>query len=149
MTGASIKQVVKDTLTGLATEALSKSIFHTAEGFASLALGPIGGLSASQHFTAAGLFAGVAATAGLAGASISSSKGAGGGGSVSSSPTGLTQSSSVQRPEASKAEPMVFNLNFQGSTIYDTKESAKRAMSDELVKYINEPRRGSPRLRVN
>jgi sulfur relay (sulfurtransferase) DsrF/TusC family protein len=149
MTGASIKQVVKDTLTGLATEALSKSIFHTAEGFASLALGPIGGLSASQHFTAAGLFAGVAATAGLAGASISSSKGGGGGGSASSSPTGLTQSSSVQRPEASKAEPMVFNLNFQGSTIYDTKESAKRAMSDELVKYINEPRRGSPRLRVN
>lgn len=148
MTGASIKQVVKDTLTGLATEALSKSIFHTAEGFASLALGPIGGLSASQHFTAAGLFAGVAATAGLAGASISSSKG-GGGGSASSSPTGLTQSSSVQRPEASKAEQMVFNLNFQGSTIYDTKESAKRAMSDELVKYINEPRRGSPRLRVN
>lgn len=148
MTGASIKQVVKDTLTGLATEALSKSIFHTAEGFASLALGPIGGLSASQHFTAAGLFAGVAATAGLAGSSISSSKG-GGGGSASSSPTGLTQSSSVQRPEASKAEPMVFNLNFQGSTIYDTKESAKRAMSDELVKYINEPRRGSPRLRVN
>ena len=150
MTGASIKQVVKDTLTGLATEALSKSIFHTAEGFASLALGPIGGLSASQHFTAAGLFAGVAATAGLAGASISSSKGGGGGGgSASSSPTGLAQSSSVQRPEASKAEPMVFNLNFQGSTIYDTKESAKRAMSDELVKYINEPRRGSPRLRVN
>ena len=149
MTGASIKQVVKDTLTGLATEALSKSIFHTAEGFAALALGPIGGLSASQHFTAAGLFAGVAATAGLAGASISSSKGGGGGGSASSSPTGLTQSSSVQRPEASKAEPMVFNLNFQGSTIYDTKESAKRAMSDELVKYINEPRRGSPRLRVN
>ena len=148
MTGASIKQVVKDTLTGLATEALSKSIFHTAEGFASLALGPIGGLSASQHFTAAGLFAGVAATAGLAGSSISSSKG-GGGGSASSSPTGLTQSSSVQRPEASKAEQMVFNLNFQGSTIYDTKESAKRAMSDELVKYINEPRRGSPRLRVN
>jgi hypothetical protein len=40
-------------------------------------------------------------------------------------------------------------MNFQGSTIYDTKESAKRALSDEIVKYINEPRRGSPRLRVN
>lgn len=145
MTGASVKQVLKETLTGIATEALTKSIFHTAEGFASLALGPIGGLSASQHFAAAGLFAGVASVAGLAGASIPSSKASA---SSGASPSGMAQTTQVQRPEAQKSEPMVFNVNFSGATIYDTKESAKRALSDEIVKYINEPRRGSPRLRV-
>lgn len=145
MTGASVKQVLKETLTGIATEALTKSIFHTAEGFASLALGPIGGLSASQHFAAAGLFAGVASVAGLAGASIPSSKASA---SSGASPSGMAQTTQVQRPEAQKSEPMVFNVNFAGATIYDTKESAKRALSDEIVKYMNEPRRGSPRLRV-
>lgn len=145
MTGASVKQVLKETLTGIATEALTKSIFHTAEGFASLALGPIGGLSASQHFAAAGLFAGVASVAGLAGASIPSSKASA---SSGASPSGMAQTTQVQRPEAQKSEPMVFNVNFSGATIYDTKESAKRALSDEIVKYMNEPRRGSPRLRV-
>ena len=145
MTGASVKQVLKETLTGMATEALTKSIFHTAEGFASLALGPIGGLSASQHFAAAGLFAGVASVAGLAGASIPASKASA---SSGASPSGMAQTTQVQRPEAQKSEPMVFNVNFAGATIYDTKESAKRALSDEIVKYINEPRRGSPRLRV-
>ena len=129
----------------MATEALTKSIFHTAEGFASLALGPIGGLSASQHFAAAGLFAGVASVAGLAGASIPASKASA---SSGASPSGMAQTTQVQRPEAQKSEPMVFNVNFAGATIYDTKESAKRALSDEIVKYINEPRRGSPRLRV-
>ena len=145
MTGASVKQVLKETLTGMATEALTKSIFHTAEGFASLALGPIGGLSASQHFAAAGLFAGVASVAGLAGASIPASKASA---SSGASPSGMAQTTQVQRPEAQKSEPMVFNVNFAGATIYDTKESAKRALSDEIVKYMNEPRRGSPRLRV-
>jgi len=97
MTGASVKQVLKETLTGMATEALTKSIFHTAEGFASLALGPIGGLSASQHFAAAGLFAGVASVAGLAGASIPASKASA---SSGASPSGMAQTTQVQRPEA-------------------------------------------------
>jgi hypothetical protein len=147
MAGESIQAVLKSTLQALATEALAKSLFEAASGLASLALGPIGGVSASQHFAASASFAGVAAIAGLAGSAISAPKG--GSSSSSASPSGLSQSSQVQRPEAPKTEPMVFNMNFQGSTIYDTKESAKRALSDEIVKYINEPRRGSPRLRVN
>jgi len=147
MAGESIQAVLKSTLQALATEALAKSLFEAASGLASLALGPVGGVSASQHFAASASFAGVAAIAGLAGSAISAPKG--GSSSSSASPSGLSQSSQVQRPEAPKTEPMVFNMNFQGSTIYDTKESAKRALSDEIVKYINEPRRGSPRLRVN
>ena len=145
MGGESIQAVLKASLQGLATEALARSLYEGAAGLASLALGPIGGVPASQHFAASAAFAGVATVAGLAGASIPSSKASA---SSGSSPSGMAQTTQVQRPEAQKSEPMVFNVNFSGATIYDTKESAKRALSDEIVKYINEPRRGSPRLRV-
>jgi hypothetical protein len=147
MNGESIQATLKASLKGLATEALARSLYEGAAGLASLALGPVGGVPASQHFAASAAFAGVATVAGLAGASIPSSTT--GGAQGGASPTGMAQSPQIQRPEASKQEPLVFNLNFSGSTIYDTKESAKRAMSDEIVKYINEPRRGAPRLRVN
>lgn len=147
MNGESIQATLKASLKGLATEALARSLYEGAAGLASLALGPVGGVPASQHFAASAAFAGVATVAGLAGASIPSATT--GGAQGGASPTGMAQSPQIQRPEASKQEPLVFNLNFSGSTIYDTKESAKRAMSDEIVKYINEPRRGSPRLRVN
>ena len=147
MNGESIQATLKASLKGLATEALARSLYEGAAGLASLALGPVGGVPASQHFAASAAFAGVATVAGLAGAAIPSATT--GGAQGGASPTGMAQSPQIQRPEASKQEPLVFNLNFSGSTIYDTKESAKRAMSDEIVKYINEPRRGAPRLRVN
>ena len=147
MNGESIQATLKASLKGLATEALARSLYEGAAGLASLALGPVGGVPASQHFAASAAFAGVATVAGLAGASIPSATT--GGAQGGASPTGMAQSPQIQRPEASKQEPLVFNMNFSGSTIYDTKESAKRAMSDEIVKYINEPRRGAPRLRVN
>jgi hypothetical protein len=145
MNGESIQATLKASLKGLATEALARSLYEGAAGLASLALGPVGGVPASQHFAASAAFAGVATVAGLAGASIPSSKASA---SSGASPSGMAQTTQVQRPEAQKSEPMVFNVNFAGATIYDTKESAKRALSDEIVKYINEPRRGSPRLRV-
>lgn len=145
MGGESIQAVLKASLQGLATEALARSLYEGAAGLASLALGPVGDVPASQHFAASAAFAGVATVAGLAGASIPSSKASA---SSGASPSGIAQTTQVQRPEAQKSEPMVFNVNFAGATIYDTKESAKRALSDEIVKYINEPRRGSPRLRV-
>lgn len=145
MGGESIQAVLKASLQGLATEALARSLYEGAAGLASLALGPVGGVPASQHFAASAAFAGVATVAGLAGASIPASKASA---SSGASPSGIAQTTQVQRPEAQKSEPMVFNVNFSGATIYDTKESAKRALSDEIVKYMNEPRRGSPRLRV-
>ena len=148
MSGESIQAVLKQSMKALATEALAKSLYEGAAGLASLAIGgPIGGMEAAEHFAASAAFAGVATVAGLAGAAIPSATT--GGAQGGASPTGMAQSPQIQRPEASKQEPLVFNLNFSGSTIYDTKESAKRAMSDEIVKYINEPRRGAPRLRVN
>jgi len=144
MGAQSMEEAIKSTLEGLAQEAIARSIFATAMGFSALALGPIGGVSASQYFQSAALFAGVGAIAGV------SSKAMGGGGSggssASVSPIGSAQAQAPSRPEASKADPMVFNSNFGGSVNYDTKAAAERAFADRIVRQINNSNRGMVRL---
>ena len=144
MGAQSMEDAIKSTLEGLAQEAIARSIFATAMGFSALALGPVGGVSASQYFQSAALFAGVGA---IAGVSSKAMGGGGGGGSSSSvSPIGSAQAQAPSRPEASKAEPMVFNINFGGSVIYDTKAAAERAFADRIVRQINNSNRGMVRL---
>lgn len=144
MGAQSMEEAIKATLEGLAQEAIARSIFATAMGFSALALGPIGGVSASQYFQSAALFAGVGAIAGVSSKAMGG--GGGGGSSASVSPTGLAQAQAPSRPEASKAEPMVFNINFGGSVIYDTKAAAERAFADRIVRQINNSNRGMVRL---
>ena len=144
MGAQSMEEAIKSTLEGLAQEAIARSIFATAMGFSALALGPIGGVSASQYFQSAALFAGVGAIAGVSSKAMGG--GGGGGSSASVSPTGLAQAQAPTRPEASKAEPMVFNINFGGSVIYDTKAAAERAFADRIVRQINNSNRGTVRL---
>lgn len=144
MGSQSMGEAIKATLTGLAQEAIARSLFETASGFAALAIGgPIAGASASQHFQAAAMFAGVGAVAGVASKAVG---GGGGGSSGAVSPTGQAQTMQSQRPEASKSEPMVFNINFGGAVIYDTKAAAERAFADRIVRQINNSNRGSVRL---
>ena len=146
MGAQSMQEAIKSTLEGLAQEAITRSIFATAMGFSALALGPIGGVSASQYFKSAALFAGVGAVAGISSKAMGGG-GSGGGGSASSvSPTGLAQTQAPSRPEASKAEPMIFNINLGGSVIYDTKAAAERAFADKIVRTINNGGRGMVRL---
>jgi hypothetical protein len=144
MGAQSMEEAIKATLEGLAQEAIARSIFATAMGFSALALGPVGGVSASQYFQSAALFAGVGAIAGVSSKAMGG--GGGGGSSTSVSPTGLAQAQAPTRPEASKAEPMVFNINFGGSVIYDTKAAAERAFADRIVRQINNSNRGMVRL---
>ncbi len=144
MGAQSMEEAIKSTLEGLAQEAIARSIFATAMGFSALALGPIGGVSASQYFQSAALFAGVGAIAGVSSKAMGG--GGGGGSSASVSPTGLAQAQAPTRPEASKSEPMVFNINFGGSVIYDTKAAAERAFADRIVRQINNSNRGTVRL---
>jgi len=143
MGAQSMEEAIKSTLEGLAQEAIARSIFATAMGFSALALGPIGGVSASQYFQSAALFAGVGAVAGVSSKAMG---GGGGGSSASVSPIGSAQAQAPSRPEASKAEPMVFNINFGGSVIYDTKAAAERAFADRIVRQINNSNRGMVRL---
>ncbi len=72
--------------------------------------------------------------------------GSGGGSASSVAPTGLAQTQAPSRPEASKAEPMIFNINMGGSVIYDTKAAAERAFADKIVRTINNGGRGMVRL---
>lgn len=141
-------EAVKSTLAGLAQEAIARSLFETASGFASLAIGgPVGGVSAAQHFQAAGMFAAVGATAGIASKAIS----AGGNKTpapVNTSPTGQSQTMTQQRPEAKESTPIVYNINFGGSVIYDTREAALRAFSNEITQIQNRPSRGSQSSRI-
>jgi len=143
MGAQSMEEAIKSTLEGLAQEAIARSIFATAMGFSALALGPVGGVSASQYFQSAALFAGVGAVAGVSSKAMG---GGGGGSSASVSPIGSAQAQAPSRPEASKAEPMIFNINFGGSVIYDTKAAAERAFADRIVRQINNSNRGMVRL---
>ena len=145
MGAQSMQEAIKATLEGLAQEAITRSIFATAMGFSALALGPIGGVSASQYFKSAALFAGVGAVAGISSKAMGGG-GSGGGSASSVSPTGLAQSQAPSRPEASKTEPMIFNINLGGSVIYDTKAAAERAFADKIVRTINNGGRGMVRL---
>ena len=145
MGAQSMQEAIKATLEGLAQEAITRSIFATAMGFSALALGPIGGVSAADYFKSAALFASVGAVAGVSSKAMGGG-GSGGGSASSVSPTGLAQSQAPSRPEASKTEPMIFNINFGGSVIYDTKAAAERAFADKIVRTINNGGRGMVRL---
>ena len=42
----------------------------------------------------------------------------------------------------------MFNINFGGAVIYDTKQAAERAMVDRIVGVMNQRNRGSRRLNM-
>lgn len=60
------KKVMADGLMAIGKSSAIEALRETALGFASLALGPLGGASAGMHFKAAALHAGVAVAAGVA-----------------------------------------------------------------------------------
>ena len=101
---------------------------------------------ATAHFKASGIFAGAAAAAGVAGKAL----GGGGVGGASASagatsPTGTPQTATTPEREEAKTSSMVFNINFGGAVIYDTKKSAEQALADRITNIQNTRRRGAPR----
>jgi|TARA_Y100000289_G_scaffold23556_1_gene22963 hypothetical protein len=142
--GESFKESVGNILISLGQQAAVQSLMETAKGTAALILNPAG---ASNHFLAAGLFAGAAASAGIAGKAM----GGGGGGAVATtstgavSPTGTPQTATTPDREQAETSSMVFNINFGGAVIYDTKKSAEQALADRITNIQNTRRRGAPR----
>jgi hypothetical protein len=112
-------------------------------GFASVAVGD--GKGAIGHFTAAAIF-GSAATASAVGANLLGAGGSGGSSGATASPTGAPQVATAPQREQAESREMVFNLNFGGAVIYDTKEAAKRAMIGDIVRTYNGNNRGMPRF---
>ena len=84
-----VKAAIAQGLKAVAIDASIQALKNTAYGFAALATGPIGGVSAGGFFKAAALFGGVAVAAG-AGAKAAYSAGWAGGGSAGGAPAGTS-----------------------------------------------------------
>ena len=144
--GDSFKESIGEVLVGLGRQASVEALMELAKGTAALFLNPV---LAANHFKAAGVFTVAAAAAGQAGKGL-------GGGSIATpptpsaaagggSPTGSPQTATPERATADTS-PMVFNINFGNSTIYDTKRAATDAFTDQVIRTMSRRRRGAPQL---
>jgi len=141
--GESFKNGIALVLQGLAKQAGVEALMETAKGIAALFINPAG---ASNHFAAAGAFGAAAVAAGGASKALG---GGGGGGSFGGgggmSPSGSPQTSSMMQREEATSSSMVFNVNFSGAVVYDTKRAAEQALADRVARVMKKNRRGAPR----
>lgn len=142
--GESFKEATGAILAGLARQAAVQALMETAKGVAALT-NPITAPTAGGHFQSAAMFAGAATAAGL-GARALGYGGGGGGGAGGASPSGAPQTAPTPQREEATSDAMVFNINFGGAVIYDTKRAAEQALADRIANIMNTPRRGAVRL---
>ena len=142
--GESFSESIGRILQGLGKQSAVEALIETAKGFASLAI--LDAAGAATHFKSAALFTAGALAAGAAGTALAGGGGGGGGGGAS--PSGAPQTAPTPQRETAQETSTVFNINFGGAVIYDTKQAAERAMVDRLVSVINQRNRGSRRLNL-
>ena len=140
MFGESFKKSIDEVLESVAREAGVQALMELAKGTAALAFGSP---SAYTHFKSAALFGGVAALA--KGGSKASASSAGGGATGTASPSGSALSAPAPQRQSAETESMVFNINFGGAVIYDTRRAAEEALADRVATVFNRPRRGAVR----
>jgi len=134
--GESFQEATSQVLKALAQQAVSQSVMKAAEGFGLLAMGLPGSALA---FKSSALFAAAASVAGVA----SNALGGGGAAQTGASPSGQPSTAPTPEREQVTNDSMVFNINFGGAVVYDTKKAAEQALADRLVSIINTPRRGA------
>ena len=140
--GEGFKKAAGEVLKGLAIESGVRALMETAKGFAMLFINPADSAAA---FKSAGLYA---AAAGVARAGAGAlGVGGGGGGGTTASPSGAPQVASTPERESAQSEAMVFNINFGGAVIYDTRRAAEVALADRITRLQNAGRRGAPMRR--
>jgi hypothetical protein len=138
------KKGVGEAIFAIGKQAAVQAVFQGATSLARLAIGDIAGASIAGK--AAAGYAGAAAIAGV----TANRLGVGGGGSGSggdTSPTALPQTQTTPAREKAESTEVVYNINFGGAVIYDTKTAAEQALADRLTNLQNRNRRGSPRPR--
>lgn len=140
--GEGFKAAAGEVLKGLAIESGVRALMMTADGLAKLFINPA---DAAASFKSAGLYA-AAAGAARAGAGALG-VGGGGGGGTTASPSGAPQVASAPERESAQSEAMVFNINFGGAVIYDTRRAAEVALADRITRLQNAGRRGAPMRR--
>ena len=138
--GESFQEATAQILMSLSKQFAVQALGKTAEGVAALFLNPA---AAAGLFKSATIFGAAALAAG--GASAALGGGGGGGGSASASPSGSPQE--APQPDRERAEEVgqVFNINFGGAVIYDTKQAAEQALADRVASVMSTPRRGQYR----
>jgi hypothetical protein len=136
-TSKSIGEAFKGVLQGLAQEATVSALMETAKGFAALILNPA---AAGNHFAAAGIFGAAAVAAGGAAAAIPTAGAGGKNTATPTSPTGTPQTSTAPQRERAEASQIVYNVNFGGAVVYDTKRAAEMAMTQRLDRRRGEMR---------
>jgi hypothetical protein len=135
--GESFQEATAQILAGLSRQFAVQALGSLAEGTAAIFLKPT---AAAGFFKAAAIFSAASLAAG--GASMALGGGGGGGGSASASPSGSPQE--APQPDRERAEEVgqVFNINFGGAVIYDTKQAAEQALADRVASVMSTPRRG-------
>lgn len=143
--GDSFESAVGKMLIAVGQQAAVESLMAFAKGTALLFTSPT---DSANQFVASGIYAAAAATAGSVGVTLGGAGGGGGGASATPKTTPTDSPTEAPSPERAQADSqaMVFNINFAGSTIYDTKRAAQDAMADQILRTINRQRRGAPRF---
>jgi hypothetical protein len=141
--GEGFQDSIVKIIQGLGKQAAVQALLETAKGVSALFLNPA---LAATHFKSAAIFGGAAALAGVSASALGGGGGGGGGGGAS--PSGAPQTAPTPQRETAQETSTVFNINFAGAVIYDTKQAAERAMVDRLVGVMNQRNRGSRRLNL-
>ena len=139
--GDSFKAATAAVLDGLAKQSGVRALMEVAEGLGALAFGSP---SAGAHFASAAKFAVAAALAG--GASAAAGGRAFGGADAKkntangTSPSGSPQTSATPTRAAATQSQIVYNVNFGGAVVYDTKRAAEMAMASRIDRRRGEMR---------
>jgi hypothetical protein len=139
---SALPKAIGEVLVALGQQAAVESLMFGAKAVASLFTNPA---LAANYGIASGVMAAAAATAGVSGRALGATGGGGGGGAPSISPTGLSQIAPEPERERAETATTVFNINFGGAVVYDTKQAAERAFADRITQLQNTRRRGAPR----
>lgn len=127
-----LQKATAGALASLASQALVKALFYTAEGFAALA--GFEETSAGQYFAAAGEMAAVGAAAGIAGHALAGSSGSSGGGNTQQTFSGITNTTQSNRSVPHLAEGGLIT----GPTLAVLGEDRRRP--NEAVMNLDDPR---------
>ena len=141
--GEGFKKAAGEVLKGLAIESGVRALMETAKGVAALFINPA---EAAAAFKSAALYTAAAGAARVGAGALG--VGGGGGGGATASPTGAPQVAATPERESAQSESMVFNINFGGAVIYDTRRAAEVALADRITRLQNAGRRGAPMRRA-
>jgi hypothetical protein len=128
--GKAMKTAIADSLKATGTQLMVEALKETGLGFASLALGPIGGVSAGAHFKAAAILGGAAVLAGAAahGLGTSGSQSAAASGAASGARSYASGGGSGSTPPQEPTRIIVYADAFA-----EDSERGKRLIAEKIV----------------